>query len=149
MFSGDERAARGTVTRDVTSNASPAPLDLVDCPECARQVSHEAELCPGCGYRLRGRHLMVTCPHCSELVVPEVHPRDTISLYCPLCRKPATNLEGRKTFFRVFAAFAGLHGAAMAGGMGCFALFAGAFLLLIAGVVVAGIAGIVFLYSAG
>lgn len=78
---------------------------LKPCPECKKSVSDSAETCPHCGYRLLGRENLVHCPRCSTEVLPEVNPHDTISRYCPLCKKPVTNLVGRKVFFVVCGLF--------------------------------------------
>ena len=75
---------------------------MVKCPECGKEVSDSAELCPGCGYRLIGRENTVYCPRCRTQVIPEVHPHDTISRFCPICKKPITGLAARKIFLVVF-----------------------------------------------
>lgn len=75
---------------------------LHPCPECQESVSDTAETCPHCGYRLLGRANLVPCPHCGADVLPEVNPHDTISRYCPLCKRPITNLPGRRIFFVSF-----------------------------------------------
>lgn len=72
---------------------------LRPCPECEESVSDTAERCPRCGYRILGRAGLLPCPHCGADVIPEVHPHDTISRYCPLCKKPVTNRAGRRIFF--------------------------------------------------
>jgi endogenous inhibitor of DNA gyrase (YacG/DUF329 family) len=74
---------------------------LRPCPECKKSVSDSAETCPHCGYRLLGRANLVPCPHCGTEVLPEVHPHDTISRYCPLCKRPITSLTGRRIFFAI------------------------------------------------
>ncbi len=79
---------------------------LRPCPECENEVSDSATTCPHCGRRLLGREHLVTCPHCKAEVLPEAHPYDTISRYCPVCMRPLTNLRGRKTFFVVSGIFA-------------------------------------------
>jgi ribosomal protein S27E len=78
---------------------------LKPCPECRHQVSDSATTCPQCGYLLRGRHLLVACPHCETEVLPVSHPRDTISRYCPLCGRPVTGLEARRVFIAVMGSF--------------------------------------------
>jgi hypothetical protein len=75
---------------------------LQPCPECKKSVSDTAESCPHCGYRLLGRENLVSCPSCGAEVLPEVHPHDTISRYCPICKRPITNLPGRRLFFIIF-----------------------------------------------
>jgi DNA-directed RNA polymerase subunit RPC12/RpoP len=75
---------------------------LQPCPECTKGVSDTAETCPHCGYRLLGREHLVSCPYCETEVLPEVHPRDTISRCCPICKRPITNLPGRRLFFVAF-----------------------------------------------
>lgn len=79
---------------------------LRPCPECRNEVSESATTCPHCGYRLLGREHLVTCPHCKAEVLPETHPHDTISRYCPICKRPVTGLRGRKTFVVVSGIFA-------------------------------------------
>ena len=81
---------------------------LHSCPECKKSVSDTAETCPHCGYRLLGREHLVPCPHCRADVLPEVHPHDTMSRYCPLCKRPITNLAGRRNFFVSFGLIFGL-----------------------------------------
>ena len=75
---------------------------MVKCPECHKDVSDSAEICPSCGYRLIGRENLVRCPGCKADVIPEFRPRDTISRYCPICKQPLTNLvvdsSGRPTY---------------------------------------------------
>lgn len=71
---------------------------LIDCPECRKQVSDSAELCPHCGYRILGRENLVHCPHCNTDVIPETNPHSTISRYCPLCKRAITNLGCRTAF---------------------------------------------------
>ena len=78
---------------------------LKPCPECKNSVSDTAETCPHCGYRLLGRENLVYCPRCRVEVLPEIVPHDNISRYCPLCKRPMTNLLGRKFFFAFFALF--------------------------------------------
>jgi len=75
---------------------------MVKCPECGKEASDSAELCPGCGYRLIGRENTVYCPRCRTQVIPEFRPRDTISRYCPICKRPVTGLVARKIFLVVF-----------------------------------------------
>ena len=72
---------------------------LQPCPECKKSVSETAEKCPHCGYRLLGRAHLVPCPHCGADVLPEVHPHDTLSRYCSICKRPVTNLPGRRNLF--------------------------------------------------
>jgi RNA polymerase subunit RPABC4/transcription elongation factor Spt4 len=79
---------------------------MTECPECKQSVSDSAEVCPGCGYRLAGRENMVYCPRCKTNVIPEVHGRDTISRYCPLCNKPITGLVARWVFLAIVLVFA-------------------------------------------
>jgi hypothetical protein len=38
-------------------------------------------------------------------VLPEVHPHDTVSRYCPICKRPVTNLPGRRTLFAISGIF--------------------------------------------
>lgn len=71
---------------------------LRTCPECSGSVSDSAAVCPHCGYRILGRENLVKCPHCGVDVLPEVNPHDTISKYCPLCKKPITQLGQRRCF---------------------------------------------------
>ena len=87
---------------------------LQPCPECKQSVSETAEMCPHCGYRLLGRAHLVPCPHCGADVLPEVHPHDTISRYCPLCKRPITNLAGRRNFFVISFVIFGLIFVALA-----------------------------------
>ena len=79
---------------------------LRPCPECQSEVSDSATSCPHCGYRLLGREHLVTCPHCKTEVLPEANPHDTISRYCPICKRPVTGLRGRRTLFVVLGIFA-------------------------------------------
>lgn len=79
---------------------------LRPCPECEGEVSDTAATCPHCGYRLLGREHLVACLHCRAEVLPEVHPHDTISRYCPACRRPVTGLGGRRTFLVASGIFA-------------------------------------------
>ena len=81
---------------------------LHSCPECKKSVSETAETCPHCGYRLLGRANLVPCPHCGADVLPEVHPHDTISRYCPICKRPITNPSGRRIFFVISFVLLGL-----------------------------------------
>jgi len=74
---------------------------LTECPECKRQVSDSAEVCPGCGYRLLGRENLVLCPRCKAQVIPQVRP-PWRRKWCPLCSRP---IGGMRTRFRVFLAF--------------------------------------------
>ena len=69
---------------------------LITCPECSKDVSDSAELCPHCGYRIVGRENLRLCRHCNTKVIPTQNPHDTISLFCPLCNKPITGLAARK-----------------------------------------------------
>ena len=78
---------------------------LHSCPECKNSVSDVAPTCPQCGYRLLGREHLVPCPHCRADVLPEVHPHDTVSRYCPICNRPVTNLPGRRTLFTISGIF--------------------------------------------
>jgi hypothetical protein len=71
---------------------------LKECVECSNQVSTDADACPHCGYRIRGRDQLVDCRHCHQSVIPVTHPHDTISRYCPLCSKPITNIGCRRAF---------------------------------------------------
>ena len=79
---------------------------LRTCPECSGSVSDSAAACPHCGYQIKGRENLVKCPHCGVEVLPEVNPHDTISKYCPLCKKPITKLGCRRLFFGVALSFA-------------------------------------------
>jgi endogenous inhibitor of DNA gyrase (YacG/DUF329 family) len=81
---------------------------LQPCPECKKSVSDTAETCPHCGYRLLGRAHLVPCPHCGTDVLPEVHPHDTISRYCPICKRPITNPTGRRIFLVISFVIFGL-----------------------------------------
>ncbi len=47
------------------------------------------------------RQTLVVCSHCRAEVVPEQNLQDTISLYCPHCKRPVTGLKARKIFFVV------------------------------------------------
>ncbi|MEQ1826027.1 MAG: hypothetical protein ABL921_08770 [Pirellula sp.] len=38
-------------------------------------------------------------------VLPEALPQDTVSRYCPICKRPVTGLKGRKVFFIVSGLF--------------------------------------------
>ncbi|MEZ5301421.1 MAG: zinc ribbon domain-containing protein [Verrucomicrobiales bacterium] len=76
------------------------------CDECGKDVSSDADSCPHCGYRLRGREHMVNCAHCGNDIIPIANPHDTISKYCPICGKPATNQGCRYAFFTVSILFA-------------------------------------------
>jgi predicted amidophosphoribosyltransferase len=78
---------------------------LHPCPECKAEISDSAELCPRCGYRLVGRESLVRCAKCRADVIPVRHLRDTISLYCPFCHEPITNLKARKVFIAFVIAF--------------------------------------------
>lgn len=66
-------------------------MALINCPECGRQVSSQAEKCPGCGFPIgklnqqpnysqiqRQSVQMQTCPQCGL-----VHP--VSQLICPRC----------------------------------------------------------------
>ena len=79
---------------------------LRPCPECQSEVSDSTTSCPHCGYRLLGREHLVTCHHCKTEVLPEANPHDTISRYCPICKRPVTGLRGRRTLFVVSGVFA-------------------------------------------
>ena len=34
-------------------------MALIQCPECANEVSEDAEVCPNCGYILRKKHSII------------------------------------------------------------------------------------------
>ena len=73
---------------------------LIECPECKRQVSNSAEVCPGCGYRLLGRQNLVLCPRCNVQVIPQVLPNQWRKC-CPLCSRPVGPMPVR--FFAFLA----------------------------------------------
>ncbi|QEH31741.1 Double zinc ribbon [Aquisphaera giovannonii] len=82
---------------------------LMPCPECKSEVSVSARTCPQCGGRLPRPERLVSCPHCEAEVVPESSPHDTISRYCPACKRPITGLTARKAFLAASgAAFLGM-----------------------------------------
>ena len=62
-----------------------AAVALVQCKECARQISDRAEMCPHCGYSegsvgpIPRADDLKRCPNCSELVRSE-------ALVCRYCR---------------------------------------------------------------
>jgi hypothetical protein len=68
---------------------------IKNCTECNGEVSSDAEACPHCGYRMKGREHLVRCQSCGNDVIPVVNPHDTVSRYCPICTKPVTNIGGR------------------------------------------------------
>jgi|GEM_PF-727262 tetratricopeptide (TPR) repeat protein len=41
-------------------------MALIKCPECNREISENALICPYCGIAIRGK--FITCPECSRLV---------------------------------------------------------------------------------
>lgn len=71
------------------------------CTECKQTVSSDADACPHCGYRMRGREHMIKCSGCKNEIFPITNPHDTISKYCPICQKPATNLGCRYVFLGI------------------------------------------------
>ena len=64
---------------------------LKNCIECNEKVSSDADACPYCGYRIRGREHLVNCKNCNNDIIPINNPHDTISRYCPICNKPVNN----------------------------------------------------------
>lgn len=57
-------------------------MALISCPECNKEVSNKAEMCPHCGYKLPKQKPMfqgVYCPSCLELGI-----KTNIEI-CPFC----------------------------------------------------------------
>ena len=67
-------------------------MGLMKCPDCGRTISDHLDVCPGCGYRPKGRNfypgkpkstaIPVRCPWCGKMV-----PAGKKS--CPNCGSPA------------------------------------------------------------
>ena len=67
-------------------------MGLMKCPDCGRTISDHLDVCPGCGYRPKGRNfypgkpkstaIPVRCPWCGKMV-----PAGKKS--CPGCGSPA------------------------------------------------------------
>ena len=74
---------------------------LVKCKECNQDISDSAISCPHCGYTDTSNSNYTNCQNCKKTVLPVTNPHDTISMYCPLCNTPITNLTGRKVYFTV------------------------------------------------
>ena len=58
-------------------------MSLIKCPECGRQVSDQAKVCPGCGIEIEGR--IIKCPECGEAVLKS-------QVVCPYCSKPLSEM---------------------------------------------------------
>lgn len=86
----------------VIGNTETSSQMLKKCTECGGQVSSDADACPHCGYRMRGRENLITCGYCGESVIPVANPHDTISRYCPLRSKAITNMGCRHVFLALW-----------------------------------------------
>lgn len=55
---------------------------LINCPECNKQISDKAEMCPNCGYKLQKLEPIIKgvyCPSCLDCGIK------TKIEYCPYC----------------------------------------------------------------
>lgn len=55
---------------------------LINCPECNKQISDKAEMCPNCGYKLQKPEPIIKgvyCPSCLDCGIK------TKIEYCPYC----------------------------------------------------------------
>lgn len=80
---------------------------LVQCPECNKDVSDSAEVCPHCGYRLLGRENLRRCERCDADIVPTRNPHDPFCLSCPLCGKAICGTIPRGLIYGLIAAAIG------------------------------------------
>ncbi|MCQ2609239.1 MAG: zinc ribbon domain-containing protein [Lachnospiraceae bacterium] len=53
-------------------------MALINCPECGKQISDKAKVCPNCGYETDQMSSKVKCPECGN----ELSSQETI---CPEC----------------------------------------------------------------
>ncbi|NBD36117.1 MAG: hypothetical protein GVY30_08975 [Chloroflexi bacterium] len=65
-----------------TPVAPSAPRETHHCPRCARQMPHDFDFCPGCGYDMRPLRTCAACGH--EQFVPA----DLSPAYCQHCGEP-------------------------------------------------------------
>ena len=52
-------------------------MALIKCPECKKEISSNAKICPNCGYK----NNIKTCPECGKIV-------KTTDTVCPECGYP-------------------------------------------------------------
>lgn len=57
-------------------------MPMIKCPECGKEISDKAEICPNCGVTIK----MKFCPHCGEKI-------DRDCVVCPKCGKQVKSLE--------------------------------------------------------
>lgn len=61
-------------------------MSLIRCPECNKEISDKAKMCPHCGYELPKHKIMhqgIYCPGCLESTV--VHDDEDEEKICPSC----------------------------------------------------------------
>jgi RNA polymerase subunit RPABC4/transcription elongation factor Spt4 len=81
-------------------------MALINCPECNKEVSDKADMCPNCGYPINGSIKMQP--------LPEARPENLMK--CPICK--STQLTSNKKGFSGGKAAAG---AILTGGIGLLA----------------------------
>ena len=69
-------------------------MALINCPECGKEISDKAKMCPNCGYQNENvkkkcykKFASYVCDNCGEgLYIPNTDIRD--EYFCPKCNSP-------------------------------------------------------------